>query len=108
MQPPQRPTPYCSAQSSCMYTLLPVEHAHVLPHRPECGVWLLSLQSQYVEGVQPLQQLGVIRQVVGICATVLYHTTQQLMYLDGHCSRKRGGGGGRAGELESELKHLSR
>ena len=60
-------------------------------HRPEFNIWFMSLQSQYIECVQALQQLGVISQVPGVSAAVINNTTQQSMHTRGHCSRRGGG-----------------
>jgi hypothetical protein len=48
----------------------------------------VSLQSQNVECVQALQQLGVISQVTGVSAAVINNTTQQSMNTARHCSMK--------------------
>jgi hypothetical protein len=46
----------------------------------------MSLQPHDIEGVQALQQLGLIRQVSGVDATVLDDTTQLVMDSGGHCT----------------------
>ena len=61
-------------------------------HRPQFHIWTVSLQSQHIECVQALQQLGVISQVPGVSAAVINNTTQQTMDTRGHCSSKREGG----------------